>query len=168
VFVRIREEVAATDCCNNSCARPVHCRATTFHTRHRVAARNRHDDINDTALDRRGDPHMKSRLLLIPAILTTTAAMAGPLDGSSMPPKPMDAHEQAAALLSPPQETSYDAVDRASPLAAFKDAHERAAALLSGSRTDSVANSNARVSPSPIERMSADAHAQAATLLHKG
>lgn len=111
---------------------------------------------------------MKSRLLLIPAILATTAAMAGQPDRSSVPAKPIDAHEQAAALLSPPHEASYGVVGPTSSASAFKDAHERAAALLSGSRMDSVAKSNARVSPLPVEPMSADAHAHAAALLHRG
>jgi hypothetical protein len=101
---------------------------------------------------------MKSRLLLIPALLGATAAMAGPLD----------AHEQAAALLSRPHEASYDVVGPASSAATFKDAHESAAALLGGSRPGSAMSIKARVSSIPVERMSVDAHAQAAALLHKG
>jgi hypothetical protein len=109
---------------------------------------------------------MKSHLLLIPAILATTAAMAGSPDGSSVPSKRMDAHEQAAALLAPPHRASYEVVRPAPPASAFKNPQESAAALLSGSRTGGVASTNARVTP--VERMYTDAQAQAAALLHNG
>ena len=78
---------------------------------------------------------MKSRLLLIPAILATTA---GFVSGNAVSSQP-DAQAQAAALLAPPHTFVYEGEhDRgnASSQFAVVDAHAQAAALLSGLRTE--------------------------------
>jgi hypothetical protein len=107
---------------------------------------------------------MKARLLLIPAIVATTAAVA---DTRSPPSIPMDAHMQAAALLSG-SHTSAAAKARTqerspSLASAAGDAHARAAALLSPRRAEGPGET-----PAPVDRPSGawgDAHAQAAALL---
>lgn len=106
---------------------------------------------------------MNSRLLLIPAILATTAAFGAPADALSAP---LDAHAQAAALLSRPETSgsSYaheQASAYSSPLAAA-DAHARAAALLSGVHTGHDTKTVLNVTRSAV---ALDAHAQAAALL---
>jgi hypothetical protein len=75
---------------------------------------------------------MNSRLLLIPAILATTAAFG---DSADVVSAPRDAHAQAAGLLSGVQvgHGTQTAV-HVSRSAVVLDAHAQAAALLSGSR----------------------------------
>jgi hypothetical protein len=106
---------------------------------------------------------MNSRLFLIPAILATTAAIGAPAAALSAP---LDAHAQAAALLSrtQPSGSSYahePAPAHSSALAAV-DAHARAAALLSGVRIGPDAKAVANVARSAV---ALDAHARAAALL---
>ena len=76
---------------------------------------------------------MKSLLFLIPAIFATTAALADAQ--TAMPPKPADAHVQAAALLSRPHTPETVKLERSSSVSEMAiDAHASAAALLIGHR----------------------------------
>lgn len=104
---------------------------------------------------------LKSRFLLIPAILATASAM-----GDS--PQPCtsartDAQERAAALLSGTRTTTRSGATRSSSQAARSgDAQSQAAALLSGRQAvkrSATADSSSRPS------RSGDAQAQAAALL---
>ena len=107
---------------------------------------------------------MKSRLLLIPTILATTA---GFVSGNAVSSQP-DAQAQAAALLSRAHTfVSEGAPDQrnASSQSAAVDAHAHAAALLSGLRTEQEAKPWVRITPSRAARTSLDAQAQAAALL---
>jgi hypothetical protein len=108
---------------------------------------------------------MKSRLLLISAILATTAGLG--VSGNALSSQP-DAQARAAALLSP-SHVSASAGARnqgtVSPQSAAVDAHAQAAALLSGLRMEQEAKTWARTTPSRAVRTSLDAHAQAAALL---
>ena len=107
---------------------------------------------------------MKSRLLLIPAILATTA---GFVSGNAVSSQP-DAQAQAAALLAPPHTfVSEGARDQGNASSQFVavDAHAQAAALLSGLRTEQEAKTSVRITPSGAARTSLDAQAQAAALL---
>jgi hypothetical protein len=105
---------------------------------------------------------MKSRFLLIPAILATASAFAYEQGG------PVDAQAQAAALLSRPHSSTVaNAEGRSvspSPVSAAVDAHASAAALLSGLRPESQVVVSFPVAQ-PSVRVAADAHAQAAALL---
>ena len=108
---------------------------------------------------------MKSRLLLIPTILATTAGLS--VAGNALSSEP-DAHARAAALLSRPHApVSEGARDQrhVSSQSSALDAHARAAALLSGLRTDQEAKTWVRTTPSRTARTSLDAHARAAALL---
>jgi hypothetical protein len=107
---------------------------------------------------------MKSRLLLIPTILATTA---GFVSANAAPSQP-DAQAQAAALLSPSHTfTAEGSPDEGGAWAqsAAVDAHARAAALLSGLRTAQEAKPSVRTTQSGAARTSLDAQAQAAALL---
>ena len=97
---------------------------------------------------------MKRQLLLISAILATTAAIAD---------APVDAQAQAATLLSRPHVSRATKIETRtqSPSPAL-DAHQSAAALLSGSRPRNEVNSAAA---SNGTRVSTDAQSQAAALL---
>ena len=102
---------------------------------------------------------MKSRLLLIPAILVTTAAFADTSSAFS------DAQAQAAALLSRPQTSVTGNVHsewNPSPVESRLEGHARAAALLSSSRAEGPVTS---VSVVPVSAGRVDAHEQAAALL---
>jgi hypothetical protein len=102
---------------------------------------------------------MKSRLLLIPAILVTTAAFADTSSAFS------DAQAQAAALLSRPQTSVTGNVHsewNPSPVESRLDGHARAAALLSSSRAEGPVTSVSVVQASAGR---VDAHEQAAALL---
>jgi hypothetical protein len=106
---------------------------------------------------------MNSRLFLIPAILATTAAFGAPADAVSAP---LDAHVQAAALLSRPQTSSSSFAHEPAPayssaLAAI-DAQASAAALLSGVHIGYGATTTVNVTR---PERALDAHAQAAELL---
>src|SRR5688572_26895182 len=106
---------------------------------------------------------LKSRFLLIPAILATASAM-----GDS--PQPCtsartDAQAQAAALISGTRTTPRSGATRSSSQAARSgDAQAQAAALLAGPQT--AARSPAARSSSRASR-SGDAQAQAAALLDR-
>jgi hypothetical protein len=106
---------------------------------------------------------MKSRFLLIPAILATASAFAYEQGG------PVDAQAQAAALLSRPHSSAVvNAEGRSispSPVSAAVDAHASAAALLSGLRPESQVVVSFPVAQPSAARVAADAHAQAAALL---
>ena len=107
---------------------------------------------------------MKSRLLLIPAILATTAGFVSANAVSSQP----DAQAQAVALLSPSHtfvSASAPEQGTASSQSAAVDAHAQAAALLSGLRPEQEAKPWVRITPSGAARTSLDAQAQAAALL---
>jgi hypothetical protein len=102
---------------------------------------------------------MKSRLLLIPAILVTTAALADTSSAFS------DLQAQAAALLSRPNTFVVGSVHTKSSASSVEsewDGHARAAALLSSSRAEGPVTSVSVVQASagPV-----DAHEQAAALL---
>ena len=105
---------------------------------------------------------MNSRLFLIPAILATTAAFGASADSLSAP---LDAHAQAATLLSRPQtsESSYAHEHAPAYSSAFAaaDSHERAAALLSGL----YVGDDATVVNPIRSAVALDAHSQAAALL---
>lgn len=107
---------------------------------------------------------MKSRLLLIPLIIATTAATADTQPLSD----PADAQAQAAALLRPAHTSGTLKVDgqRRSPstVSAAMDAQARAAALL---RPRAARTGNARdpIGQPSRARISGDAQAQAAALL---
>lgn len=107
---------------------------------------------------------MKSRLFLIPAIFATTAALADAQ--TAVPPKPADAHVQAAALLSRPHTPETVKLERSSSVSEMAlDAHASAAALLSGHRIALQATTSLAGGEPSFGRMSADAHALAAALL---
>lgn len=103
---------------------------------------------------------MKTRLLLIPMILTMSAAIG---DARA------DAQAQAAALLSPAHTSSAlkaDPLERPTVTASpVLDAQASAAALLGGTRTVGTANVDVARSQPSAARMSGDAQAQAAALL---
>jgi hypothetical protein len=107
---------------------------------------------------------MKLRLILLPTIFATTAALAD--SQTAVVPTPADAHAQAAALLSRPQTPVTVKPERSSSLSNTTiDAHASAAALLSGHRiARELAMSSAMREPSHGQR-TADAHSQAAALL---
>jgi hypothetical protein len=110
---------------------------------------------------------MKRYLLLMPAILTATAAIA---DAQvTAPSSRADAHAQAAALLSGVRHGSQvgtiAGVVEPSGTRPSADAHAQAATLLSGIRNGSQVRTIARVVEPWGARPSADAHAQAAALL---
>jgi len=95
---------------------------------------------------------MKLSILLLPAILTTTAAWT-------------DSQTQAAALLSRPRTPVAVKVERSSSVSETAiDAHASAAALLSGQRIAREMTTSAVREPSYAHK-AADAHAQAAALL---
>ena len=108
---------------------------------------------------------MKRHLLLIPMILTTTAAIADAQ--TAAPSSPADAQAQAAALLSRPHALGAATVEARSPststVPTTMDAHQSAAALLSGARPRYRVNAVSAVAESSGPR--ADAQAQAAALL---
>ncbi|MFC4311982.1 hypothetical protein ACFPN2_23070 [Steroidobacter flavus] len=108
---------------------------------------------------------MKSRLLVIPLILATTAAIADTSSGAS---RPADARAQAAALLSPhtfsiPKEKGQ--MQSPSVSSAPMDAQASAAALLSGTRPASAGNARVPVGETSGEQIRGDAQARAAALL---
>jgi hypothetical protein len=104
---------------------------------------------------------MKSLLLLIPALLATTAALA---DSAATSPRP-DAHAQAAALLSRPQTPATLKLERPSSVETPIDAHASAAALLSGERIAHQPTASSAVREPWYGQMPVDAHSQAAALL---
>ena len=110
---------------------------------------------------------LKSRLLLLPLILATTAAMGDALPSSSSQ-WATDGHAQAAALLSPPQIVGSGHADRSvsSPSTATEptDAQALAAALLSRPRTETPVQATV-----PVKAASrlADGQARAAALLSR-
>jgi hypothetical protein len=108
---------------------------------------------------------MKSRLLLIPAIFATTAALAD--SRTTVSPKPADAHTQAAALLSRPHTPATMKLERSSSSVSEMavDANASAAALLSGHRIARQAAVSSAVRESSYGQTPADAHSQAAALL---
>jgi hypothetical protein len=117
---------------------------------------------------------MKSRLILLPMILATTAALADPLDGSSPRSQPTDAHAQAAALLSHPPTLATSSADGAGRSASVTtsvatestDSQAQAAALLS--RPQTTVTSERKVGSVSFRAASMDAQAQAAALLSRG
>jgi hypothetical protein len=110
---------------------------------------------------------MALRLLLIPAILgmTTTVADA---QRSTLADQ-ADAHSQAAALLSRPQQhrasNAQQQARHRPDRSAATDAQARAAALLSGQRPRDQVKTTVAVTPRSAARVLGDAHAQAAALL---
>jgi hypothetical protein len=108
---------------------------------------------------------MKSRLLLIPAMLAMTVTLA---DASS---PPADAQAQAAALLAPRHVSGASNVDgqarSSSPRARAPDAQASAAALLSGVRTRETKVSSEIARPITAHTPQ-DAHSRAAALLSGG
>ena len=107
---------------------------------------------------------MKLRLLLIPAIFATTAALAD--SQTAVSPKPADAHTQAAALLSRPHTPTTVKLERSSLVSETAiDAHVSAAALLSGHRIARRATVSSAVREPSYGLTPADAHSQAAALL---
>jgi hypothetical protein len=100
---------------------------------------------------------MKSRLLLLSAILAATAGVS--TAQSSQP----DAQAQAAAVLSPSHVVAPEST-RTSSQSAGGDAQAQAAALLSGVRAEQGANASVRIAPSGAAQ-SLDAQAHAAALL---
>lgn len=106
---------------------------------------------------------MNSRAFLIPAILATTAAFGASADALS---SPLDAHAQAAAILSRPQTSgslsTHELAPASSSALTATDAHARAAALLSGVHVGHGAETAVNASRSAVEL---DSHAQAAALL---
>jgi len=103
---------------------------------------------------------MKTRSLLIPMILVTSAAIG---DARA------DAQAQASALLSPSHTSSALKADpqerRTITASPVLDAQARAAALLGGTHTGGPANVDVARTPPSAARMSGDAQAQAAALL---
>jgi hypothetical protein len=106
------------------------------------------------------------RLVVIPLILMTTAALAdnqrAPTSGSA------DAQAQAAALLSPHTSRTLNGDgQRHSPSVASPamDAHASAAALLSGTRSAGTRDASAAISQPSGAWTYGDAQAQAAALL---
>jgi hypothetical protein len=107
---------------------------------------------------------MKLRLLLIPAIFATTAALAD--SQSAVSPKPEDAHAQAAALLSRPHMPANMKPERSSAASGMTiDAQASAAALLSGHRIARQTTLSSAARDPSYGQMPADAHSQAAALL---
>jgi hypothetical protein len=112
---------------------------------------------------------MKRYLLLVPAILATTAAIAD--TRASVPSGQADAQAQAAALLGGPHTSGGVKADEArslspSPASVTADAQTQATALLSGRRTGNQVTANSSVDIEPTgAAISADAHAQARALL---
>jgi hypothetical protein len=107
---------------------------------------------------------MKLHLFLIPAIFAMTTALA---DGqTAVSPMPVDAHTQAAALLSRPHTLATMELERSpsAPEMAI-DAHASAAALLSGHRIARQATVSSAVREASYPQPPADAHSQAAALL---
>jgi hypothetical protein len=106
---------------------------------------------------------MNSRLFLIPAILAATAAFGASADIVS---PPLDAHAQAAALLSHPPTSGLSHAHEPAPAyssaLAAADAHSRAAALLSGVHIGHGAAAAVNVTQAAAE---VDVQAQAAALL---
>lgn len=103
---------------------------------------------------------MKSRLLLIPMILATTAALGEPADGQA----------RAAALLSRPQSIGTeqnDSVSSPSLASPSIDGQAKAAALLSRPSTESAAPTHVTVVLPSHTWMSADGQTQAAALLNR-
>jgi hypothetical protein len=104
----------------------------------------------------------KSALFLVLMLLATSAAM-----GDNVPA--IDAHAQAAALLSRPHSIGTASAGRAfsaSVKSSRTDGHARAAALLSRPRTDVIGRTAAATHSSGAQR-TADGQAQAATLLSR-
>jgi hypothetical protein len=102
---------------------------------------------------------MKLRLFLIPAIFATTAALADPQTA-------VDAHTQAAALLSRPHTLVTEKQERASSVSETAiDAHASAVALLSGQRIARQATMSSAVRETSYGQTPADAQSQAAALL---
>ena len=104
----------------------------------------------------------KSALFLIPMLLVTSAAM-----GDNVPA--IDAHAQAAALLSRPSSIATSSADPAfapSVKSARTDGHAKAAALLSRPRTNADAPAEVARRLSGAVR-SADGQSQAAALLSR-
>lgn len=106
---------------------------------------------------------MKLHLLVLPVILTTTAAMGDTL------PAPADAQAQAAALLSPPHRPGNSKADgqrrSSSRVSPVMDAQLSAAALLSRPRTAATATAYVPVDRTSAARTATDAQMQAAALL---
>lgn len=103
---------------------------------------------------------MKSRLLLIPMILGTTAALGAPADGQT----------QAAALLSRPQTTAVQANDPAtahSVASSSIDGQASAAALLSRPASESATQTHVTVTLQSHTWMAAGGQTQAANLLNR-
>ena len=107
---------------------------------------------------------MKSRLLLIPLILATTAAMGDPL-----PAEPADGQAQAAALLSRPQTLGISNADGpvSSPSRSSTDGQASAAALLSRPQTEGTAKVDVTVRHTSQPGLSVDGQAKAAALLSR-
>lgn len=107
---------------------------------------------------------LKSRLLLLPMILATTAAMGDALPSSSS----TDGHAQATALLSRPQIVGSVPADHSlsSPSTPTEptDAQALAAALLSRPRTETPVQATV---PVKVASRSADGQARAAALLSR-
>ena len=107
---------------------------------------------------------MKSRSLLIPAILAATAAFGVSSNAFS---EPRDAQAQAAALLIGPHTSEVSQTDErgyASLSSTAVDAHASAAALLAGRTTDGFTKVSL-ASTSTVARKRVDANAHAAALL---
>jgi hypothetical protein len=112
---------------------------------------------------------MKSRLLVIPLILATTAAIADTQPSPSS--RAADAQAQAATLLSPHMfSTSKQDGQRHSRSAssATMDAQASAAALLSGTQAVSTGGARIAVDQPSRARIAGDAQTQAAALLGGG
>lgn len=110
---------------------------------------------------------MKS-LLVIPLILATTAAIAGP-QGSQVS-RSADAQAQAAALLSPHTFRASKGQGHSrspSPASQAMDGHARAAALLSGPRGARPGNARGSIAQASNARTSGDSQAKAAALLRR-
>ena len=108
---------------------------------------------------------MKSRSLLISAILATTTGLG--FSGHALSGQP-DAQAQAAALLSTPHTRVSESAPEeanASSLSVAPDAHAQAAALLRGLRTDESQIASARTASERVTPTSLDAQAHAARLL---
>jgi hypothetical protein len=111
---------------------------------------------------------MKLRLLIVPAILVMTAAVAD--NPRSALSEPADAQAQAAALLSRshmPQALQVDGhSSQPSSASAAVDAQASAATLLSGVRPGGQVKASFAFGATPATCLSADARAQAAALLN--
>ena len=107
---------------------------------------------------------MKSRSLLIPAILAATAAFG--VTGNAFS-EPRDAQAQAAALLSgphTPELSQSHELEYALSSSTAVDAHASAAALLAGRSTDGLTKVSVASEPT-VARKRVDANAHAAALL---